>query len=497
MLRVGPNTGTPVTLGPLIWDYWNTGGVSGINCSPSCPNIFSPPSTQIGDLLIIIYQGYQSTSPTISSVSGDGTWVAGGECHSTSTTHTLTTDMAHTLTATSTGAQPLSVTLSANDNDAEFTVLRWAGGSGIYALDSAGCKTTSNPSASATDTTTSITTTGTADLIVSGGIVSHDFLANAAVTNVAGSGWTSPLPYISFYNAGPWFFNQSVAAGTYQASAVDDGSISENWTNSTLAFTGMTAAPCDNTPDVAFSWSNGTNTTAVTPGLLDGSTQGQSLQGYPGGTAWTISSSPSALVYSTTVSQSMPATECLGSLNGGSMVLDYPTATSPPQQIDFTPAVHANTNKWSFAHWIYVTTPNTDTNSTFSLGTLTAATGGNYVDVAIVFSNGTAPHAECEIDGNGLNDMGAISNNGFYWIATLYDDTAPGTSQMKCEIRDTSGTVLGSYAHAGLTGGHPLGFAIFGPSGAEAYTSGYHVYTGKGMLSTSGVWPLKASPSWP
>lgn len=209
--------------------------LTGKVCSPSCS--LSITSTGSGNLLVVGYAtAAATTSTTISSVSGAGTWHASGACPATDTAGSDFVDLAYNLNSTS-GVTSLTVTLSQNDT-ADFEVAEYSGGT--WTLDGT-CKAVSNPAATNPNTSGSITTAGSTDVIVAIWEGLNHYCSGEAVS---GTGWTTPVLDVFTAGSGSAFDDaMNVTAGTYQAginniNGVCPGAASNGaWASSSFAFT--------------------------------------------------------------------------------------------------------------------------------------------------------------------------------------------------------------------------------------------------------------------
>lgn len=121
-------------------------------CNPTCT--LSVSSTGTGNLLVLEYvsSGVGSNYLTnISSVTGGGTWVAGGACHAQDTASSQGTDIAYVLSSSS-GTTSLSITLSTNESLGMFLFKEYHRTSGTTSLDGS-CQSLNTQSPSANPVT--------------------------------------------------------------------------------------------------------------------------------------------------------------------------------------------------------------------------------------------------------------------------------------------------------------------------------------------------------
>ena len=210
---------------------------SNATCSPSCS--ITIPSTTAGDLLAVAFSTSTGAATHISSVTGAGTWTAAGACIGSETTAGSFTDLAYNASATG-GVASVTITLSGSDPSPDIWVAEYTGGS-AYALDGT-CAAISNPSASLTGLTGSMSVTSTNDVIVSVIGPAHAICTGVTVSNVSGTGVTTPITDVGVNTDSGLVDYLNAPTGTDQASVpliqgtCPGSPTSQVYESSTLAF---------------------------------------------------------------------------------------------------------------------------------------------------------------------------------------------------------------------------------------------------------------------
>ncbi len=231
-----------------------------------------------------------------------------------------------------------------------------------------------------------------------------------------------------------------------------------------------------------------------------GTTLGNSTHGFTSG-AWNNSGGSTSFTYATVAGFPFNSsiTLCSNSTTytGASAGLGFNFATGTSNTWNFTPSSPPTTDNWSLLQAFYTTIPQNDTAANdYSMDTLNAAGGSDYIDVA-VDASGSALQAFCEVALEGspaiTGPTGAtitIQSNTQYWFATLYHNAAStSTLRRQCMVFNSSGLLLGWAGVAPSSSSNPLGVLYWGPSGGEAENATANIYIGASLLSYGGLWP--------
>lgn len=181
-----PSIGSVRTVSaPLTITRVQTSTSSSMNCNPTCS--VTIPATGAGHLLVLQYRTGYGSLAYMSSVTGGGSWVTG--CRAVNSAYGTIADLAYALSSTS-GATSLSVTLSHYDPGAVFVSVEYSGGT--FTADGS-CVAAADQSALTNPLTAAITTTGSAELVVS--IIDQQGLnyGSGTVSAVSGTGWSTPV----------------------------------------------------------------------------------------------------------------------------------------------------------------------------------------------------------------------------------------------------------------------------------------------------------------
>jgi hypothetical protein len=486
--------GGTVTLGPIIYDYVTEGTV---NCAATC-TFATPASTQVGDTLIACYISYTATGRTLSSISGDGSWVNVVSALDSTTVDSIS--CMHNLSASSAGATTLTFTLSATDAASYLEIFRYKGGGTAGYFGSA---VTNTGTSTASPQTPSIAPNGSANLVFTATVPDHIFIQGS---NSSGTGFTSPLMFAdNAFSGGAFEDARSVASGTYQATLTQTNaagaSTAGTFSSVALAFTGFSQVVGGCEDSTLMNGSGGTNGNTITTGTLASSTHGLNVQG-----TWSMSGTAPTWSTVSTLGPKNAYTICGGgaseTANSSTLAVTITgtgSAFASNAAYAFCPlssgqgdALCGYTNMYMLC-WVNDNFVATDTSDIDTCGLTAFSSGTDDFILANWYGNGTNRFVQLEsTEGNSGSTISVNSGTSVCPCALLMhyvagNGSTGGTSTLT--VYNASGTSLGTLTVTTAATKYSITQASIGNSRAAATITSGKVFTETSVKLMNGTAP--------